>query len=288
MRTTQPVTAEAQPAEAARAPAATVPRAGTAMWLQRQAGNAVTARAAGIQRCGGTACRCEADEEELRRGGAALSRAVAARRGVQREKTPKSAGKDGKCSPGRTITGVVFHPAAEKETAVAKRIVAGSTAALAAQDIKLELQLKPFLEMGDGDFTSHRGDADEDRMIRSNTQLCPLMANLETMRTRSGAVILVAPFAGEVCSGGAIACYMPNLGKHCGGILTNLKRMILVDTFAAEDNLDQVLAHELGHHADWPLYRHPTEPKNYLNFGKDRDHYFPDVLDKMCSKSFQF
>jgi len=49
-----------------------------------------------------------------------------------------------------------------------------------------------------------------------------------------------------------------------------------------------VLAHEIGHHADWPQYRHPTEKGNYLNFGKGRDHYSDDVLQNMCGKSMQF
>jgi len=284
MLTTERAAPEAQ-AEPERAPAAADPH--PALTLQRRAGNAATARALGIQRCGGRPCQCEGDEEELLRGGAALSRAVGARRAVQREKKVKSVGKDGKCTPGRTITGVVFHPAAEKETAVAKRIVEGSAAALKKQDITLDLTLQPFLEMGDGDFTTRRGEPDEDRRINSDVALCALMGHLETMRTKAGVVILVAPFGGEVCGGGAIACYMPNLGKNCG-TLKNLKRMIIVNTFAPEDEQGEVLAHELGHHADWPKYRHPTEPHNYLNFGKGRDHYFPDVLDQMCSKSFQF
>jgi hypothetical protein len=218
------------------------------------------------------------DDALLRAGGSALHRAVLAR---------KSKAAGGRCEPSRSITGVVFHPMAEKETAVAKKIIEGSTAALSKQNISLELVRKPFLELFDTDLTTHHGEPNEERMIRTETHLCQVMGALENQRTTSGVVVLVAPFGGEICNGGAIACYMPNLGKHCG-TLKNLKRLIVVDTFAPEDELGQVLAHEIGHHADWPQYRHPTEKGNYLNFGKGRDHYSPDVLQNMCGKSMQF
>jgi hypothetical protein len=244
--------APAEP-EAATPPSTAAPLTpGSIAWLQRNAGNAATGRALALMRA-----------------------------------TSKSVASGGQCTPARKITGVVFHPAAEKETEVAKKIVAGSTSALQRQNIELDLQIKPFVELFGTDLTTNRGEPNEERMIRTEGQLCALMAELEPLRSRAGVVVLVAPFAGEVCSGGAIACYMPNLGKHCGTLKT-IKRMILVDTFAPEDELGEVLAHELGHHADWPQYRHPTEPRNYLNFGKGRDHYFPDVLQNMCSKDFQF
>ena len=182
---------------------------------------------------------------------------------------------------------VVFHPMAEKETAAAKKIIEGSTAALTKQNISLELVRKPFIELFDTDLTTNHGEPNEERMIRTEAHLCQVMGALENQRQVSGVVVLVAPFGGEICNGGAIACYMPNLGKHCG-TLKNLKRLIVVDTFAPEDELGQVLAHEIGHHADWPQYRHPTEKGNYLNFGKGRDHYSPDVLQNMCSKPMQF
>lgn len=225
----------------------------------------------GVQRRAG-------DAELLRAGGGALHRAVLAR---------KSTAVDGRCEPSRSITGVVFHPMAEKETALAKKIIEGSTAALTKQNISLELVRKPFIEFLDTDLTTNRGEPNEERMIRSEAHLCQVMGALENQRQVPGVVVLVAPFGGEICNGGAIACYMPNLGKHCG-TLKNLKRLIVVDTFAPEDELGQVLAHEIGHHADWPQYRHPTEKGNYLNFGKGRDHYSPDVLQNMCSKSMQF
>ena len=225
----------------------------------------------GVQRRAG-------DAELLRAGGGALHRAVLAR---------KSTAVDGRCEPSRSITGVVFHPMAEKETAVAKKIIEGSTAALSKQNISLELVRKPFIELFDTDLTTNHGEPNEERMIRTEAHLCQVMGALENQRQVSGVVVLVAPFGGEICNGGAIACYMPNLGKHCG-TLKNLKRLIVVDTFAPEDELGQVLAHEIGHHADWPQYRHPTEKGNYLNFGKGRDHYSPDVLQNMCSKSMQF
>ena len=218
------------------------------------------------------------DAELLRAGGGALHRAVLAR---------KSTAVDGRCEPSRSITGVVFHPMAEKETAAAKKIIEGSTAALTKQNISLELVRKPFIELFDTDLTTNHGEPNEERMIRTEAHLCQVMGALENQRQVSGVVVLVAPFGGEICNGGAIACYMPNLGKHCG-TLKNLKRLIVVDTFAPEDELGQVLAHEIGHHADWPQYRHPTEKGNYLNFGKGRDHYSPDVLQNMCSKSMQF
>ena len=218
------------------------------------------------------------DEELLRAGGGALHRAVLAR---------KSTAVGGRCEPSRSITGVVFHPMAEKETTVAKKIIEGSTAALTKQNISLELVRKPFIELFDTDLTTNRGEPNEERMIRTQNHLCQVMGALENQRTVSGVVVLVAPFGGAICNGGAIACYMPNLGKHCG-TLKNLKRLIVVDTFAPEDELGQVLAHEIGHHADWPQYRHPTEKGNYLNFGKGRDHYSPDVLQNMCGKSMQF
>ena len=225
----------------------------------------------GVQRRAG-------DAELLRAGGDALHRAVLAR---------KSTAVDGRCEPSRSITGVVFHPMAEKETAAAKKIIEGSTAALTKQNISLELVRKPFIELFDTDLTTNHGEPNEERMIRTEAHLCQVMGALENQRQVSGVVVLVAPFGGEICNGGAIACYMPNLGKHCG-TLKNLKRLIVVDTFAPEDELGQVLAHEIGHHADWPQYRHPTEKGNYLNFGKGRDHYSPDVLQNMCSKSMQF
>jgi hypothetical protein len=266
-------------AEAAPQTAAASADRSSVAWLQRQAGNDATARALGVQRCAGReGCRCEGDEEELRRGAGTLARAVLAR---------KSTAVGGQCAPERTITGTVFHPTAEKETAVANKIVAGSTAALTRQNIKLELQLKPFIELFETDLTTNRGEPNEERMIRTEAHLCQLMGELETRRTKAGVVVLVAPFGGEICNGGAIACYMPNLGKHCG-TLKNIKRLIVVDTFAPEDELGEVLAHEIGHHADWPQYRHPTEKGNYLNFGKNRDHYSPDVLQNMCSKDMQF
>lgn len=268
-----------EPVPAEPAPERAQADRGSLAWLQRHAGNAATSRAIGIQRRGGGSCRCEGDEEQLRHGARALSRAVLAR---------KSVARDGQCDPVRTITGTVFHPAADKETAVAQKIVAGSTTALQKQGIALDLEIKPFVELFETDLTRNRGESNEERMIRTEVQLCALMAELESLRTRAGVVVLVAPFAGEICNGGAIACYMPNLGKHCG-TLKHLKQMIIVDTFAPDDELGEVLAHELGHHADWPQYRHADqEPGNYLAFGKGRDHYWPDVLQNMCSKSFQF
>jgi hypothetical protein len=207
-----------------------------------------------------------------------LHRAVLAR---------KSTAVKGRCEPSRSITGVVFHPMAEKETALAKKIIEGSTAALTRQNISLELVRKPFIEFLDTDLTTNRGETNEERMIRSEAHLCQVMGALENQRQTSGVVVLVAPIGGAICNGGAIACYMPSLGKHCG-TLKNINRLIVVDTFAPEDELGQVLAHEIGHHADWPQYRHPTEKGNYLNFGKGRDHYSDDVLQNMCSKSMQF
>jgi hypothetical protein len=77
-----------------------------------------------------------------------LHRAVLAR---------KSTAVKGRCEPSRSITGVVFHPMAEKETALAKKIIEGSTAALTRQNISLELVRKPFIEFLDTDLTTNRG-----------------------------------------------------------------------------------------------------------------------------------
>lgn len=63
----------------------------------------------------------------------------------------------------------------------------------------------------------------------------------------------------------------------------------------AEDQLGQVLAHELGHHAGEPQRGDPTtyghefhDPRNYMGVEKDRDHYRSELLDRMCKVSFQF
>jgi hypothetical protein len=218
------------------------------------------------------------DAELLRAGGGALRQAVVAR---------KSTAVGGRCEPARSITGVVFHPMAEKETAVAKKIIEGSTAALTKQNIKLELVRKPFIELFDTDLTTHHGESNEERLIGTETHLCQVMGALENQRTVSGVVVLVAPLGTAICNGNAVACYLPNLGKHCG-TLKNLKRLIVVDSFAADDQLGELLAHEIGHHAEWPQYRHPSEKGNYMGFGKGRDHYSDDVLQNMCSKSMQF
>jgi hypothetical protein len=249
-----------------RAPAAEAPRPATAARAPLRPPPPV-----GVRRRAG-------DAELMRAGAGALHRAVLAR---------KSTAVGGRCEPKRSITGVVFHPMAEKETAVAKKIIEGSTAALTKQNISLELVRKPFIELFDTDLTTHYGEANEERIIQTETHLCQVMGALENQRSVSGVVVLVAPLGTALCNGNAVACYMPNLGKHCG-TLKNLKRLIVVDTFAADDQLGELLAHEIGHHAEWPQYRHPTEKGNYMGFGKGRDHYSDDVLQNMCSKSMQF
>jgi hypothetical protein len=184
----------------------------------------------------------------------------------------------------------VFVPARDEEIAVAKKAVDGSTKALAKQNITLDLLVKPYLEIGDLSIA----DEHDNRTVSSYTTVCALLHQLEAMRSKSGVVVLVVPISGEVCSGHGMACYVPNLGEKCGG-LTSIKKVIILGRFMAEDQLGQVLAHELGHHAGESQRGDPTayghefhDPRNYMGVESNREHYRSELLDRMCKVSFQF
>jgi hypothetical protein len=82
-----------------------------------------------------------------------------------------------------------------------------------------------------------------------------------------------------------MACYVSDAGRRCG-IPGGISKLIIVGRYMAEDEMDQVLAHELGHHAGAPQRNDPTtygheeyDPKNYMGFNKDPDHYRPETSD---------
>lgn len=206
-------------------------------------------------------------------------------------KPAPSVRKGSKCEPARTIPGVVFVPWRDKEVEVANKAVEGSKKALANQSIVLDLQVKPFLELGNLDF----GDEDEGtRTVSSYNQVCAMMEELEWRRSKPGIVVLVVPFSGEICHNHGQACYVPNLKDKCPA-LKSTRRLIIVGRFMSDDDLGEVLAHELGHHAgrrlsaDSAEYGHEEYDKgNYMNYGKNRDHYRSELLDRMCGISFVF
>ena len=286
--------ADKQPAAPAPAsPVAAVPTAAplspsAVLHLQRSAGNAALARMLGsppqrqLQRCGAS-CRCtkcsgeQLVEENFPR--------------VLARKAPASVRKGAKCEPTRSISGVVFVPWRDDEVAIANRAVEGSKNALANQSIALDLQVKPFLELGNLNFT----DEKDDRTVKSYDQVCAMMGDLEYMRSKPGVVVLVVPISGEVCGGHGQACYVSDLKDRCPA-LKYTRRLIIVGRFMSESDLGEVLAHELGHHAGRPQRTDPTtyghEPydkDNYMNFGAaNRNHYRNELLDRMCEISFVF
>jgi hypothetical protein len=86
------------------------------------------------------------------------------------------------------------------------------------------------------------------------------------------------------------------MGDRCGvpGVPS---KVIILGTFMAEDQVPQVLAHELGHHAGEPPRTDPNgahwghEPYdkgNYMGYNADRDHYRPELLERMCQVSFRW
>lgn len=280
-------------APALASPVAAVPTAaplspGAVLQLQRSAGNAALARMLGsppqrqLQRCGAS-CRCtkcsgeQLVEEKFPR--------------VLARKTPASVRKGGKCEPERRISGIVFVPWREEEVAIANKAVEGSKKALANQSIVLDLQVKPFLELGNLNFS----DENDGRTVKSYDQVCAMMEELEYMRSKPGVVVLVVPISGEVCGGHGQACYVGDLKDRCPA-LKNTRRLIIVGRFMSESDLGEVLAHELGHHAGRPQRHDPTtygheayDKDNYMNFGSaNRNHYRSELLDRMCGLSFQF
>jgi hypothetical protein len=286
---------EAQPKQATRAPGgAPAPAFGALtpdgiLGLQRASGNAALARLLApsspgrqLQRCGGGACRCVECSDELD--------PVLTRRTLARTPKEKSIRKDGRCEPARTIPGVVFVPYVDEEIAVAKKAIEGSTKALAKQNITLDLELKPFLELDNLDFTDQNGN----RTVNSYAQVGMMMEQLEPVRSKPGVVVLVVPISGAICQGHGQACYVPDL-KEKYPWLKYTKRLIILGRFTSESELGEVLAHELGHHAGRPQPNDPTpygheeyDAHNYMNYGQGRDHYRNELLDRMCGISFQF
>jgi hypothetical protein len=282
-----------QPAPAV--PTAAAPVAGQAsltpaavLQLQRSAGNAALARMLSsppsrqLQRCGSSCgcTKCSAEDLHDQR----LARVLA------RQKPPPSVRKGGRCEPPRTISGVVFVPWLDKEVEVANKAVQGSKKALANQAITLDLEVKPYLELGNLSIS----DENDNRTVSSYDQVCLIMEELESRRSKPGVVVLVVPISGEICAGHGQACYVPNLKDRCPA-LKYTRRLIIVGRFMSEDDLGEVLAHELGHHAGRKLsadsteYGHEEYDKgNYMNYGKNRDHYRSELLDRMCGISFVF
>jgi hypothetical protein len=223
---------------------------------------------------------------QRRAGNAAVARLL------RDAKAPKSVRKDDRCEPARTISGTVFVPWRDKEVALAKRAVEGSTAALAKQNIALDLDVKPFLELDNLAIT----DENDVRTVSSYGKVCAMLTQLQPMRTKPGIVVLVIPISGELCEGHGMACYVPDMGTRCGvpGVPS---KIIILGSFMAEDQVPQVLAHELGHHAGQPprsdphgsQYGHePYDKRNYMGFDAERDHYRPELLERMCQVSFRW
>jgi hypothetical protein len=226
-------------------------------------------------------------------GNAAVGRLLGGRP-LQRDakKPPKSVRKGDRCEPGRTISGTVFVPFRDKEVALAQRAVDGSTKALAKQNITLDLDVKPFLELDYLNMTKE----DESRTVDSYAQVCLMLGQLNPLRTKPGIVVLVVPISGEICANHGMACYVPDMGDRCGvpGVPS---KVIILGTFMAEDQVPQVLAHELGHHAGVPPRSEPNgshwgheehDPHNYMGYNPDRDHYRPELLERMCQVSFRW
>jgi hypothetical protein len=279
--------APAAPTAAAAAPRAAPLSPAAVLQLQRSAGNAALARMLSsptrpqLQRCGSSCgcTKCSTDELEDERSPRVLAR-----------KPATSVRKGSKCEPQRTISGVVFVPWRDEEVAVANKAVEGSKKALANQAIALDLEVKPFLELGNLDFS----DEHDNRTVSSYDQVCAMMEELEWRRSKAGIVVLVVPISGEICQGHGQACYVGNLKDRCPA-LKSTRRLIIVGRFMSEDDLGEVLAHELGHHAgrrlspDSAEYGHEEYDKgNYMNYGRNRDHYRNELLDRMCGISFQF
>jgi hypothetical protein len=277
--------------------------------LQRRAGNTaarrlVAARAAtrSLQRCGSD-CHCttcsapskvEDDEAILEDGGQLLREAVA-ERSLLRQAKAKSVAKGGRCEPQRTISGTVFVSYEDQDMTAARTMLDGSRQALAKQNINLDFDVKPFLELDNLVIENSKGE----RTVDSYDQVCTLMTELEQRRTKSGAVVLVVPISGAMCSGDGEACYIENFRwNHCSW-LKNTIRLIIVGSFTPKALLPTVLAHELGHHAgrststDPNYYGHePYDNSNYMGppdkVTGTRDHYRSELLDRMCRVSFQF
>lgn len=280
--------APAPPSPVATAPTAAPLTPTAVLQLQRSAGNAALVRMLAspprrqLQRCGAS-CRCttcsdeELPEERLPR--------------VLARKPAASVRKGDKCEPERRISGIVFVPWRDEEVVIANKAVEGSKKALANQSIALDLEVKPFLELGNLNFS----DENDSRTVKSYDQVCAMMEELEYMRSKPGVVVLVVPISGEVCGGHGQACYVGDLKDRCPA-LKYTRRLIIVGRFMSESDLGEVLAHELGHHAGRPQRHDPTtygheayDNDNYMNFGSaNRNHYRSELLDRMCGLSFQF
>lgn len=197
--------------------------------------------------------------------------------------------KNGRLDPTRTITGIVLCSYTDYE--LAKQVVEGSKVALAPSGIALDLTVKPFLELGDLDMedTTHGG-----RGIGSYAKLDSMLPALEPLRSVVGVFVLVAPFSGEVCGSHGKACYISDLKNRCPSAKTTNK-LILVGTHGLGDDLPQVLAHELGHHAGQPQPGDPStwgheehDKGNFMNYGAGRNHYRSELLARFGWVPFQF
>jgi hypothetical protein len=205
---------------------------------------------------------------------------------------PKSVRKGKACEPARTIQGVLFVPARDDEVTVARGAVEGSRRALANQNIILDVEIDQFLELGDLAFS----DKDGDRSVDSYGTVCSMMRELVPRVRRPGIVVLMVPISGEICQGHGSSCYVPDFGSMCPSMISLLgrvpERLIILGRF---NTTPTTLAHELGHHAGQPQRRDPRtfgheeyDPHNYMGFNDQRDHYRDELLDRMCSVSFQF
>jgi hypothetical protein len=183
-------------------------------------------------------------------------------------------------------------PAREEEVAVANSAVEGSRKALADQNIILDLDINQFLELDDLAFTDKAGD----RSVDSYGTVCLMMQQLAPRVRKPGIIVLMVPISGEICQGHGRACYVPQFGSKCPTMISVLgrvpDRLIILGRF---NTTPTTLAHELGHHAGEPQPRDPRtfgheeyDPHNYMGFDDQRDHYRDELLDRMCSVSFQF
>ena len=264
-------------------------------WLQRHAGNRATAALMASR-------AVSPPRRALLRDGQSCASCAA---GKDKAAAPvpastKPSHRKGKaCEPARTIPGTLFVPWRDDEVARANDAVQGSKDALAKQNILLDIEVLPFLELGDLDFTERKkGEEEGTRSVGSYATVCRMMRELAFRRRRGGVVILMVPFHGEICGNHGKACYVPDFGADKCLVFSLLAasrvpdRLIILGKFGTEP---RTLAHELGHHAGQPqrgdptIYGHEEYDKgNYMNYPEPRDHYRDELLERMCSVSFQF
>ena len=122
-----------------------------------------------------------------------------------------------------------------------------------------------------------------------------MMLELAARRTKPGIVVLAVPISGEVCLAHGRSCYVPDFADRCPSLPSAFgppDRLIILGRFTPTPT---TLAHELGHHAGAPQPHDPRtfgheeyDRRNYMGFDDTRDHYRDELLDRMCSVSFQF